>query len=336
MTPRSKPGAFDKDAYLSLLTSSRNRVHATRKQIVAWAEHLDEVAAAEVMLIEPHTSIFPLHAHDSSTRLAYEVLRTPKRYGMLSLSLRSEAMRCDLGKLSEQELEKTISRSLGRSKSKGLARALVRFQSFNDRVAALRFLGVDIKYPVQSGAVLPRWIDTMGQYGRECAPRLNDAFEEFFELSAVLNDTMFDFNTLMRPVRYRSIKCTFDVDEFDPLGPSNPQFKVVTSITPDGRRRYNTMEDFKKLLKKKRMVRTLSKRTGGEVDNDAVLTALRALKPRSETPWITNHVIKACYAGRGSKEILATQEEVVAAMQPWAALRSHLQALLPGIRRGKS
>ena len=135
---------------------------------------------------------------------------------------------------------------------------------------------------------------------------------------------------MMGKVRYRSIRCTYTLDDVDPLGPSDPGFKVVSSINPiTNNRRYNRMADFKRALKKKQISKELRLDFGRDPSKEEIDLTLKSFRPRRESDWITTKVIKACHLGRLSTDVFETQKNIVAVMQPWNALRSQLQALLP-------
>ncbi|MPQ69417.1 hypothetical protein [Pseudomonas sp. MWU12-2323] len=322
--------SFVKEAYLQQLDAARRRIVSTKRQTLDWVSRLDVFAASEFIHIEPMTALFPSIKGKHSYRLVYDIHTTPKRYGTLGVSLRSETMRTDLSKLTVGELSRLLSPHCGALDAKDHATAFQRFKRFNDQVAALRFLGVDFLDPVKGGALLPRWFEAIHAYGLKCRGAVEAAFDQFIELSAVMDEVIFEFNATMGAVRYRSIRCSYTVDDFDLLGPSNPALKVVTSIDPaTRRRRYNLMADFKKSLKKKRMTQQLRRQLGRDPQKIEVAAALSALRPRKETDWITKDVIKACYLGRSINDVFQAQENLVAVMQRWTDLRAQLQALLP-------
>nr|WP_192963370.1 hypothetical protein [Pseudomonas fluorescens]CEK42180.1 hypothetical protein PQBR57_0227 [Pseudomonas fluorescens SBW25] len=330
MSQTKKSGRYDADAYRQQLDAARGRLVSTGKQTLDWLSQLDESAASEFIHLEPMLNLFPHQRGSETFRLLLEIHMSPKRYGTLGVALRTETMRSDLAKLTVAELAATLRPIAGSQSCKDHATYFQRFVRFNRRLAALRFLGVEFEIPNRSGPVLPRWFEALAAYGHKCRPLLEERLAEFLNLSAALDDAMFEFNSTMGRVRYRSIRCTYTLDDVDLLGPSDPALKVVTSINPvTGSRRYNRMADFKKGLKKKQIGKDLRRDLGREPSKDEVDSALKALRPRSETDWITTKVIKACRLGRLSTEVFETQKNLVAVMQPWTALRSQLQALLP-------
>lgn len=255
---------------------------------------------------------------------------SPKRYGTLGVALRTDTMRSDLAKLSAAELAAALRPISGSPACRDHAAIFQRLVRFNRRLAALKFLGVEFEIPGGGGAVLPRWFEGLAAYGLKCRPLLEEKFIEFLNLSEALDEAIFEFNSTMGKVRYRSIRCTYTLDDVDLLGPSDPALKVVTSINPvTGRRHYNRMADFEKGLKRKQIGKDLRRDLGRTPSKDEVDSALKALRPRSETDWITTKVIKACRLGRSSTQVFETQKNLVAVMQPWTLLPSQLQALLP-------
>lgn len=330
MTQQPAQSAYEKDAYLAKLDAARNRLTVSRGQIIDWVSRLDENAALAFIQIEPMISLFPRKKADSTYRIVYDIHTSPKRYGTLGIALRTESMRVDLSKASSADVAKALTPHCHAADAKSHAVAIQTFNKFNDRVAALRAFGVEFELGATSGPVLPRWFELLHEYGNKCRPALEVAFERFQALTADLDEAMFEFNATMGPVRYRSIRCTYSIDDFDLLGPSNPAIKVITSLNPATRhRRYNRIEDFKKALKKKRIGQKLRRELGRDPDKSEIQEALLALRPRAETEWITKDVIKACYLGRSINDVFEAQEKLVAAMQPWTVMRAQLQALLP-------
>jgi len=330
MSSNAEQPPYEKEAYLAQLEAARDRVRTTKLQLLEWVKKLDEHAAAEFIHIEPMTALFPTAHAGQTYRLVYDIHTGEKRYGCLGVAIRSESMRSDLCKASQSDLTKTLQAHTGAKEAKRHAAAIQRLNRFNERVAGLRFLGADFEQPINKGAVLPRWFEALSLYGMKCAPLLEAAFHDFAELTSALDEAMFEFNSTMGKVRYRAIRCSYTVDDFDLLGPSNPALKVVVKINRTTKqRRYYMMRDFKKGLKKKRIGQQLKRELGREPEPIEVANALKALRPRKESEWITKEVIKACYFGRSIKDILKAQENLVAVMQPWTSLRSQLQALLP-------
>ncbi|MQT57873.1 hypothetical protein GHO41_11035 [Pseudomonas sp. FSL R10-0399] len=330
MSPSNPPGRYSADTYIEQLTDARARIVSTGKQLLDWLSRLDEFAASEFIHLEPMFNLFPFHKRNDTFRLLLELHQSSKRYGTLGVSLRTESMRTDLSNLTTAELGTVLRPFCGPQLSKEHATAFQRLVRFNNRVAALKFLGVEFAPPVGSGPVLPRWFESLEVYGSKCRPLLEDRLAEFLTLSGDLDYEMFEFNSMMGKVRYRSIRCTYTLDDVDPLGPSDPGFKVVSSINPiTNNRRYNRMADFKRALKKKQISKELRLDFGRDPSKEEIDLTLKSFRPRRESDWITTKVIKACHLGRLSTDVFETQKNIVAVMQPWNALRSQLQALLP-------
>lgn len=330
MSQSNKHASYAADAYRQQLTDARARLVSTGKQLLDWLSRLDESAASEFIHLEPMFNLFPIQKRAETFRLLLELHLSAKRYGTLGISLRTDSMRTDLAKLSASKLGGVLRPFCGSQISKEHAAAFQRLIRFNKRVAALRFLGVEFEVPSGGGPVLPRWFESLEAYGLKCRPLLEERLADFVLQSGSLDDAMFEFNSMMGKVRYRSIRCTYTLDDVDPLGPSDPALKVVTSINPaTNSRRYNRMADFKKALKKKQIGKDLRRDLGRDPSKEEIEQALKALRPRRETDWITTKVIKACHLGRLSTDVFETQKNLVAVMQPWNELRSQLQALLP-------
>lgn len=330
MNHSNTPARYTADAYMQQLSAARARLVSTGKLLLDWLSRLDESAASEFIHLEPMINLFPVQKRGDTFRLLLELHQSAKRYGTLGISLRTESMRTDLSNLTVSELVGELRPFCGAQLAKEHAAAFQRLVRFNSRIAALRFLGVEFEVPSGGGPVLPRWFEAVEAYGIKCRPLLQERLTDFLSMSGSLDDAMFEFNSMMGRVRYRSIRCTYSLDDVDPLGPSDPALKVVTSINPaTNSRRYNRMVDFKKVLKKKQIGKDLRRELGRDPSKEEIELALKALRPRSESDWITTKVIKACHLGRLSKEVFESQKNLVAVMQPWNALRSQLQALLP-------
>ncbi|WHS57406.1 MULTISPECIES: hypothetical protein [Pseudomonas] len=330
MSPKPVPPAYEKGVYVAQLEAARGRIKTTKTQLLDWLQKLDEHAASVLVHLEPMMRGFPTLKEDVKYRLVYDIHSGEKRYGCLGIALRCDAMRTDLCKLNQQDLMKLLQPFFGSVDAKQHAVAFQKLNRLNDRIAGLKFLGAEFPQSLGRGAVLPRWFEGLSTYGLRCLPLIEDAFAEFEMLSDALDEAMFEFNSTMGAVRYRSIRCTYTLDDYDLLGPSNPALKVVTSINRATKhRRYNVMTDFKKSLKRKRIAQELKRQLGRDPEPSDVSNALNALRPRKESEWITKEVIKACYFGRSIKEIFSAQENLVAVMQPWNQIRTQLQALLP-------
>lgn len=321
---------FDKDAYLSRLAASRARVRETELQLKDWLRSLKEHASSTIQGLEPLLASFPQQKGEERLGLLYQIHVTEKRYGNLSISMRSASCRTDLCIAEPSELTPILRATLDSAKVKQAAAALKAFKQFNARVAALKGFGISFPQTEVKGPVLHRWLNALDSYGEQCIPGLEKAFTEFGTLSEELDEAVFEFNATMGRIRYRAIRCTYTVDDFDPLGPSSPGLKVVVLINrATKQRRYNEMTDFKKALKRKRIAQELKRGLGRDPEKSEVEEALRALRPRKESEWITKEVIKACYFGRSMNQIFEAQENLVAVMQPWTRARDQLQALLP-------
>ncbi|MFL1449122.1 hypothetical protein ACI77O_12075 [Pseudomonas tritici] len=330
MSSKQKPIGYEKDAYVSQLTASRERLAKTQMQILDWVKRLGEIAASEFLNLEAVTTLFPRAVGIDTYRLVFDIHETPKRYGSLGISLRTERMRTDLFKSSGSELSKILKMHAGALDAMALSSAVIRFRRFNEQLASLRFLGVAFEQPVLKGAVLPRWIEAVRLYGERCHGPLSMAFDTFNQQTATLDEAMYDFNSTVGRIRYRAIRCSYTVDDDDLLGPADPALKVVASMPPVSKQfRYYPMADFKRVLKKQRIKQQMHKQLDRVPTKAEVLAALQALRPRKETDWITKDVIKACYLGRKINDIFEAQENLVAVMQPWVSMRTHLQALLP-------
>lgn len=330
MSSHAAPPAFDRDAYLNRLAASRARVLDSKQLLIDWLCKLKAHGHLHLSALEPLFNAFPQQAGDDRLRLVYDIHRRDKRYGNLGIAMRSASMRTDLCRAEPDDLLPILKATVDARKVKQVAAALKALNLFNDRVAALRNFGIAFPSTEGDGTVIYRWLCALGTYGEMCVSRLEKAFDEFEALSDALDEAMFNFNTAMGNIRYRAIRCTYRIDDFDPLGPAKPSLVVVVSNNRlTQKRQYNEMVDFKKALKHKRIANGLKRELGRDPEKYEVQDAVRALRTRKETEWITREVIEACYFGRRKKQIFEAQENLVAIMQPWTYARNQLQALLP-------
>lgn len=330
MSSNAAPPAFDRDAYLARLAASRARVLNTKLQLRDWLCTLEAHARFTLTGLDPLFCAFPQQHGEDRLRLVYDIHRRDKRYGNLGIAMRSTSMRTDLCRADPGNVLPLLKATIGDGQVRHVAAALKALNLFNGRVAALRTFGIDFPATEGDGTVVSRWLRALGIYGEMCVSRLEEAFVEFEALSEALDEAMFNFNATMGKIRYRAIRCTYKIDDFDPLGPAKPRLVVVVSnnrVTQ--KRRYNEIVDFKKALKHKRIAQGLKRELGRDPEKSEVQDAVRAIRARSESEWITRVVIEACYFGRSMTQIYEAQENLVAVMQPWTHARKQLQALLP-------
>lgn len=321
--------AFDKDAYLERLAASKSQMRATLLQLLEWVDRLDVHAASSFTAIEPLVDLFPTHCRSQYFRIGYDIHTSAKRYGALGVSIKSSSMRGDLSRMSPAEIAHLLKRFCAADEARAHTKTFSQFNRFLERVAALRFLDVDFVPLGQGGAVLPRWFESIEQYGKNCRPALEASVNRFLDLTSQLDQAMFDFNAAMGPVRFRAIRCSYTIDDFELLGPSNPEIKVVTYTHPlTKQRRYSSVRDFKADLRRRRVRKALTAALGRPPEPMELQAGLEKERNKKPGPYITKEVIKACYMGRHAKIILEAQDNLVAVMQPWAVLRAQLQALL--------
>lgn len=328
MSEATTASKYDKTIYIERLAASKGRAVATMGELLSWVNKLDAEAAEHIVDLEPFLDIFPVTRKSEYVRTVFDIHTSPQRYGALGISLKSQGMRKDLSTLSKAELFETFRRYCSADEAKKHALSYLAFQALMDRISALKFLGVDFPKTTTGGAVLPRWFDAVRDYGQLCSKPLEEAFKRFIELGNELDELISDFNSFAGPIRYRAIRCSYTLDESDPLGPSNPELKVSITKAQTVRRRYNLMPEFKRQLRRARVRDQLEYELGRAPDKAEIDAGMSKLRNRKPTPWLTNEVIKACYLGRRSKDLLETQSKLVAVMEPWSDLRMKLQALL--------
>lgn len=329
LMPAKPASAFDKDAYLERLASARDRMRSTMLETLDWVSRLDVHAASSFSHVEPMLKLFPAYHEAEYCRISFDIHTATSRYGALGLSLKSPRMRSDFSRLTPGELAKLLKNFCSPNEAKAHAESYRQFQRFVERVCALKFLGVEFVPLGRGSPVVLRWFESIEQYGKKCRPILEQKFNLFLELTAQLDQAIFDFNAAMGAVRFRAIRCSYTVDEFDLLGPRDPEIKIVTYIHPVTKaRRYNSIRDFKTDLRRRRYRKALTTSLGRPPEKQELQAAMAKERQKKPSPLITKEVVKACYMGRHAKAVFEAQENLVAAMQPWASLRAHLQALL--------
>lgn len=330
MPTKTKVTAFDKADYIELLDASRASMRESMREILEWASRLDVHAASACAGLDPFLDLFPAYSNSEYCRINLDILRSKARHGTLGISIKSSTQRVDISKLSPAQLVKTMKGVCSEVEARQHAKSIAEFDKFSARLAGLKFLGVEFPDTDMKGyPVKLQWYKAAGEYGRLCLPLLEAACKDFIELSDQLDQAMFEFNASMGAVRFRAIRCTYSLDAFDKLGPAKPEMKIVTSYqSVSKKRRYNSVRDFKKDLRRKRCKRVLTGELGRAPTVDEVKMAMAKVRAKEPSPWITSEVMSACCMGRKKKVLFEMQSNFVAVMEPWAVLRGNLQALL--------
>lgn len=329
MTEPTAKTDYDADAYLERFAIARRRLVMTRESTAQWAKNLDVEAAKVLAHLEPFFELFPCQVGADYTRVVTKFQKNSKRYGVMQLSLRIGSKSHDLMECSGKELTRLLQSVPDIGETEHHSAALKAFTNLNRRINGLTFLGVNFPEPEKGKRRLYSWLQSLSEYGPACVEPLNQAFNSFIELSDDLDQAMFDFNVAVGRMRYRTLRCTYTLDDSDPLGPSNPSIKVVTSIHPvTGKRRYNYLTDFKEQLRKKRIKRELEKQLERAATKEELKASLLKQRDRRPHEWVTKEVIKACYLGGKSGEVFKAQSQLARVMADWNQQRSQLQALL--------
>lgn len=297
--------------------------------VLDWLAHLDVHAAHALTLIEPTLSLFPCERNGIYHRIQARINLNTRRYASLHLAVRKDTKHMDLLTTDPRQVQSFFSDMTSVADASAHALAIDEFARFNRRIEALSMAAQVMEVSKDIRKVIPAWLDSLQDYGLKCRQPISDAFDRYIELSNELDDAMFNFNTAVGRVRFRAMRCTYTLDDNDPLGPSDPQIKVITSIDRStGRRRYNRMQDFKGQLRKRRVVKSLTADLGHKPTESEIKAALKKQRNRKPNEWVTKDVIKACYLGRKSTDIFEAQAHLADVMEPWSELRLKLQALL--------
>lgn len=329
MKKESKIATYDKAKYVERIAVSKSRIRSTKDRLIEWSSKLDIIAAERLVHLEPMMAAFPVNQGQDYTRLVCDIHISAKRYGTLGISIKSQTGRKDLGSLNLQGLTDELSLYCRKQDARRYAADFQLFNSLMLRIGGLAFMSVPFGPAATKGPVISRWLDAVKEYGDKCSFKLEDEFKLYLDLCEELEEAMFDFNASAGSIRYRNVRCSYVLDDEDPLGPSNPEIKVVASINPRTRSiRYNRLTDFKKKLTRNRVGKLLSQEIGCKPSKKQLDEAMASRRKRNHTPWMTKEVIKACYLGRKAKDIFEAQNNLIAVMQSWQIQRDKLQALL--------
>jgi hypothetical protein len=209
--------------------------------------------------------------------------------------------------------------------------ALKQVQSVSEEMKRLGALSVEFPREHQLGGVstLPAWVEGAGKFGALCANALANKVSVFEEIDIELNDHVFEFNAKRQPVRYRSIICRADINEADPLGPTEPRFRVVSYISRrTGKRTSVAIKDYKTKIAKRRAKHEVTRSLGVDATEDAVEKAVADRRKRACSPWITKELISHCYLGKHAVQIMNKQKQIAGALEQWLSLRQLFQHLL--------
>lgn len=328
---RKKVGrpAYDKVEYANRFATVRANVAVTRDRVNMWLKNLELECAGAVTRLAPLLSLFPQTIAGEYSRISFEIHSSNKRYGTLGIVIKTNSKRTDLGCLDRSGVKPALKAFCKERELRLIAPAVADFNELMNRVSGLRSICEEQFVRGEQGTVLTRWYEGIGAYGERCTQAVNEAFEIYEALSNDLEEAVFAFNHAAGRMRYRTVRCVFEVEDNDPLGPANPSFKVVTSINPRTRAiRYNHLVDFKNKLRSDRIKKALELSLDRAPTADEIKVALQRNGNRRPCKTLTTDVIKACHLGRRAKELYQAQDHLLAVMKDWSDLRSKLQALL--------
>ncbi|MBM3105934.1 hypothetical protein IIE18_12375 [Pseudomonas sp. V1] len=298
-----------------------------------------ESAAKHLMSLEIHLSRFPVSHRGKIYSTFWKWRSAKKSAGTLRLYLKCNEVvdgRLQSGRRAidpddRADVKKALSGSIGREAANELLRDLGSLLMFSERVSRwAKVLGVGFKIDVERhGSVISAWVGAIEEFSGPAMEKLNYMVERFNALDPELQHALIEFNEARQPVRYRSIICRQDLDPSDPLGPSEPIFRVVHFFNrTTGARKTVPINKFKSILLSEEMKASLAKSLGRDPEPDEIAAALQRQKRRSPTKWITSELISHCYLGKHSGRILRQQKTIAAVMDEWGALRAQFQALL--------
>tara|TARA_R110002124_G_scaffold128157_23_gene288801 strand:- start:28962 stop:29963 length:1002 start_codon:yes stop_codon:yes gene_type:complete len=329
MSEPTNADQYNKEKYAEQIAEAKSQIHITRESVVSWCYTLDTAAAEKLIVIESMMNAFPNRKGDTYTRIVYDIHQSEKRYGTLGMSLKSSSFRTDLHSLSQHELAALLGNYFTKKAARQHAEDYQQFSLLMDRIAALRFLGIDFGPVSKEGPVVARWFEAVRAYGEKCAHKVDEEFKSYWDLCLKLDDAMLNFNATAGKIRYRMVKCSYTLNPEDPLGPSDPAIKVVSSINRKTKWiRYNKISHFKSNLVRVRVRKQLDLELGRPATKNELDEVMAKRRPKSNSPWLTKEVIRACHLGRRSKDLLEAQKTLITVMQSWQIQRANLQALL--------
>jgi hypothetical protein len=220
---------------------------------------------------------------------------------------------------------------LGLEGAEQMIDALKKVQVVTDEMKRLAILSVAFpkEIKVTGASSLSSWVEGVGTYGSLCAVEVARLVSRFEMIDGELNDHVFEFNAKRQPVRYRSIICRPDLNEDDPLGPSEPRFRVVSYISKrTGKRNSVSVKEYKAKIAKQQAIHDFTRTLGAELSADAIKKAVNGRVKRACSPWITTKLISHCYLGKHTALIMDKQKLIAGAMEQWLSLRQLFQHLL--------
>ena len=180
---------------------------------------------------------------------------------------------------------------------------------------------------------IEQWVKSVGLFWEELPVITQQNIDQFLGLDHEVNEIGFAFNLERQPIRWRSIVCRPSISKSDPMGPSLPGFRVVTSQHRSHqsnalKRQTVTVADYKRRLAKRMLEKALTKDLGRPATPNEVDQARGQMREREFTPWITQELLSHCRLGRHSASIIRRQKALKRLSVDWIRLRERLAALI--------
>ncbi|MDI6671875.1 hypothetical protein QMA79_18850 [Pseudomonas aeruginosa] len=296
-------------------------------------------ATEKLMQLEIALSRFPIEQEGRTISTFWKWRASRKSSGSLRLYLkcneriegRLQSYRKAILPDAEPDVIDLLTSLLGKRLTTEFLNDLGDLLHFSERVSRwAHTLGMPLDIDVvRFGSVISAWVGAIERLGGSAPMKLETLIGRFELVDSELQEALIEFNQARQPVRYRSIICRQDVGQTDPLGPSQPIFRVVRIFNRvTGARKTEPIEEFKRSMLRAEMKASLAKELGRNPTPGEVAEAIGRQKRRPPTQWITSDVISHCYLGKHSGSILRQQKTIAASMDEWLALRGLFQALL--------
>lgn len=323
------------EKFANELRKSIERRDDTLLHLIDDTANLRGRAEAAAKSLQSAIDLFPVVSDGLRHTISVRSKERPGSPGNIYVALRSKGGgRDSLMSLTESDTARArqeLERLLGQANAEEVLNALQQVQSVTEEMKRLGSLSVAFptEHKICGASSLPSWIESASQFGELCAVVLATKVRRFESIDAELNDHVFEFNAKRQPVRYRSIICRADINEADPLGPTEPRFRVVTYISRrTGKRNSVPVKEYKSKIAKRRALHELARSLDASPTDDAVEKAVANRRKRVCSPWITKELISHCYLGKHTVQIMNKQKLIAGAMEQWLTLRQLFQHLL--------
>ncbi|HGN1515748.1 MULTISPECIES: hypothetical protein [Pseudomonas] len=317
------------------LAAREETLNSIEQQVLTMAA----VASDLLMGLEIELSHFPLTIGEKTCSTFWKWSPAKRSAGSLRLYLKCNDY--ETGRLASRrmviqpsapgDVGPILEDLLGKRQSGHLLRMISEFLDHSDRASrwAHQLAGAETIRTEEFGSVISAWVGLLAENAAPAATRLRELITRFNAVDDELRHAVFEFNESSQPVRYGSIICRPDVSPSDPLGPTEPVFRVVTYFNrATGKRQTTPIAEYKRGHILRELRASLTTKLGREPEPAEVEGALQGQRRRSTSPWITREVISHCYLGKHSSNILRQQKNIAAFMEEWLALRGQFQALL--------